>query len=257
MSVEEKRKAAEQIGTLSSCLIEGDSEQKARERKIKRRALVISVVLQSLALVALVLVPLLGRTEKIAYQMVTPMPPYYRSTPRANEARQLVQPIRQECIVCFNRPLSQRPSLQSNLRQIDSSAGEGPDLGLPRGVPSGIPGMGGFDTGRSPAPPEDPNRNQKKRIVIGHIEPAMIIHRVEPLYPPLMRQIRKSGKVELRAIISTEGTIESLQTVSGDAGFYPSALDAVRQWRYKPTLLNGQAVEVETIITVIYSLGQQ
>src|SRR5262249_25655775 len=108
---------------------------------------------------------------------------------------------------------------------------------------------------RGPAAPSDPNQNQKKRISIGRIEPAMILHRVEPVYPTLMRQIRRSGKVELRAIISTDGTIESLQAVSGDTGFYASALEAVRQWRYRPTYLNGQPVEVETIITVIYSLN--
>ena len=67
MSNEEKRNSATQIGTLGGCLIEGDSEQKARERKIRRRALAISVMLQCLVLVALVLTPLLGKTEKLPY----------------------------------------------------------------------------------------------------------------------------------------------------------------------------------------------
>ena len=83
----------------------------------------------------------------------------------------------------------------------------------------------------------------------------MLVYRVEPKYPTLMQQIRRSGSVQLHAIISTDGTIESLQVISGDPGFYQSALDAVRQWRYKPTILNGQAVEVETVITVIYNIG--
>ena len=60
--------------------------------------------------------------------------------------------------------------------------------------------------------------------------------------------------MELRAIIATDGTIQSLQVVSGDALFLQSALDAVRQWRYHPTILNGQPVEIETYITVIYTL---
>ncbi len=86
------------------------------------------------------------------------------------------------------------------------------------------------------------------------LEPAMLIHRVEPIYPTLMKQIRREGRVELRAIIATDGSIESLQVVAGDAGFYQSALDAVRQWRYRPTVLNGQPVEIDTFITVIYTM---
>jgi len=87
------------------------------------------------------------------------------------------------------------------------------------------------------------------------VQAAMLTYRVDPKYPPLMQQIRKNGRIQLHAIISTDGTIESLQVISGDPGFYQSALDAVQQWRYKPTYLNGQAVEVETVITVIYSIN--
>lgn len=82
----------------------------------------------------------------------------------------------------------------------------------------------------------------------------MLVQRVEPQYPPLARQIHREGTVELHAIIGTDGTIQSLQVVSGDALFVQSALDAVRQWRYRPTVLDGQPVEVETYITVSYVL---
>ncbi len=85
------------------------------------------------------------------------------------------------------------------------------------------------------------------------LDPAMLIHRVEPVYPPLAKQIRKGGRVELRAIIGTDGTIRSLQIVSGDPLFYLSAREAVEQWRYRPTVLNGQPVEIDTYITVIYT----
>jgi protein TonB len=86
-----------------------------------------------------------------------------------------------------------------------------------------------------------------------HLDPAMLIHRVEPVYPPLARQTRRDGRVELRAIIGTDGTIQSLQIVVSDPLFDRSALEAVGQWRYKPTVLNGQPVEIDTYITVIYS----
>ena len=93
-----------------------------------------------------------------------------------------------------------------------------------------------------------------RRVIITHIDPSRIIRRVEPIYPPLGFQLHRETRVELRAIISTDGTIQSLQVISGDPLFYPSALNAVRQWRYTPTLLNDQPVEVDTYITVIYSL---
>jgi protein TonB len=93
------------------------------------------------------------------------------------------------------------------------------------------------------------------RISVGHILPAMLIHRVEPVYPPIPLQLHKEGRVELRAIIATDGTIQSLQAVSGNPLFYASALAAVHEWQYRPTILDGQAVEVDTYITVIYSLN--
>ncbi|HUE54463.1 MAG TPA: energy transducer TonB [Candidatus Udaeobacter sp.] len=80
----------------------------------------------------------------------------------------------------------------------------------------------------------------------------MLIHRVEPVYPPLAKQIHKEGRVELRAIIGTDGTIQSLEVISGDPLFLLSAREAVEQWRYKPTYLNGQPVEIDTFITVVY-----
>lgn len=82
----------------------------------------------------------------------------------------------------------------------------------------------------------------------------MLIHRVEPVYPVLAKQTHREGRVELRAIIGTDGTIRSLQIVSGDPLFLMSAREAVEQWRYKPTVLNGQPVEIDTYITVIYSM---
>jgi len=84
----------------------------------------------------------------------------------------------------------------------------------------------------------------------------MLIRRIEPVYPRLAIQTRREGRVELRAIVATDGTIQSLQVVTGDVMFIQSALDAVAQWRYRPTYLNGQPVEVDTTITVTYTLAR-
>jgi protein TonB len=84
----------------------------------------------------------------------------------------------------------------------------------------------------------------------------MLVRRVEPAYPALARQLRRSGQVHIRALISVDGSIESLQVMDGDPLLLQSAKDAVLQWKYRPTYLNGQPVEVETIITVVYTLNQ-
>jgi protein TonB len=84
----------------------------------------------------------------------------------------------------------------------------------------------------------------------------MLTHRVEPAYPILAKQTGREGRVELHAIIATDGSIQSLEAISGDPIFYLSALAAVREWRYRPTYLNGQAVEIDTRITVVYKLNR-
>ena len=83
----------------------------------------------------------------------------------------------------------------------------------------------------------------------------MLSFRVEPVYPALPKQLHREGRVELHALISSTGTIESLEVISGDPLFIQSALSAVREWRYRPTILNGRPIEVDTRITVIYTLS--
>ena len=106
----------------------------------------------------------------------------------------------------------------------------------------------------APQKPDDPVVPRIVRVT--HIDPALLTERVEPVYPPLARQTRRSGHVELHAIISEDGRIESLEMVSGDVLFEQSAMDAVRRWRYRPTILNGRPVKVDTYITVNYVMGQ-
>ena len=91
---------------------------------------------------------------------------------------------------------------------------------------------------------------------LSQIDASKLVYRVEPTYPVLMKQIGKSGKVDLHAIIGEDGTIQSLEAVGGDPMFFMSAMQAVKQWRYTPTMLNGQAVKVDTYITVIYNLSR-
>ena len=85
---------------------------------------------------------------------------------------------------------------------------------------------------------------------------AKIIKRVQPVYPPLARQTRIQGTVRLHVIIAKDGTIKQLEIMSGHPLLQQAALDAVRQWRYQPTLLNGDPVEVDTTIDVIFALNE-
>jgi protein TonB len=93
------------------------------------------------------------------------------------------------------------------------------------------------------------------RVPRSEIQQAMILAQPQPVYPTLARSARIQGNVVLHAIIDTEGRVAELQVISGHPMLAQAALAAVRNWRYRPTLLNGEAVEVETTITVSFVLG--
>ncbi len=105
------------------------------------------------------------------------------------------------------------------------------------------------------APKAAPTVTPRMRIG-GNVQTAKILRQVKPVYPPLARQARIAGVVRLEAVISRDGTIESLQVMSGHPLLAPAALEAVRQWLYQPTLLNGEPVEVLTEIEVHFNLAE-
>jgi protein TonB len=90
---------------------------------------------------------------------------------------------------------------------------------------------------------------------VSHMMQGNLIHRVEPTYPVMAKQARIQGSVVLRATIGKDGSIENLQLLSGHPMLAQAALDAVRQWRYRPYYLNGEAVEVETQVVVNFLLS--
>jgi protein TonB len=94
-----------------------------------------------------------------------------------------------------------------------------------------------------------------KPLLVSHWAEGNIIYRVQPIYPSIARQARVQGAVELQAIISKAGTIENLVVVSGHPMLATAAVEAVRQWRYRPYLLNNEPIEVETEITVNFVLS--
>ncbi len=102
---------------------------------------------------------------------------------------------------------------------------------------------------------DSPKVKGRQTIPAGEME-KYVIHKVPPAYPKEAKEARIQGKVELHAVIGVEGEVEMLKVISGPERLQQSALDAVRQWRYKPFLLNGEPTEVETTINVTYSLGK-
>ena len=252
MAVERSSNAKENLGSLRGCLVEGDPEQRKRERRIRRRALLVSILFQSTALIALVLIPLFAKPERIVGSITTPIPPYHHVSGRRSATPPQPGNKKRVCVVCFNS----KPALTPTLRNESTTEMPGQPETIGSKGPT-VPCPGCIDIGKpeGPRPPTRPEPSTK-RVSMTRIDPAMLTRRVDPVYPTLMKQIHRTGRVELRAVIATDGTIQSLRVVSGDPGFYQSAMDAVSQWRYKPTVLNGLPVEVETFITVIYNMPQ-
>ena len=136
-------------------------------------------------------------------------------------------------------------------REFDPTAfGVNHGIGDPNGRGSVFGAMPGSDQILPPPPPPAAHRPP-----VSHMMEGNLVHRVQPDYPALARQVRVQGQVVLRAVISREGAIENLQVLSGHPMLVKAAVDAVRQWRYRPYVLNGEPVEVETEVTVNFILS--
>lgn len=144
-------------------------------------------------------------------------------------------------------------------------------VGVVGGVPGGVPGaaggviggiLGGLPSNAPPPPPppkpaEAPKPPKPSSIKVGgQVMAAKLIRQPKPVYPPLAKQARIQGVVRLSAIIGKDGTIQSLQVVTGHPLLQQAALEAVRNWVYQPTLLNGDPVDVVTTIDVNFTLSQ-
>jgi len=137
--------------------------------------------------------------------------------------------------------------------------------GVPGGIPGGIPGgaLGGLGVAAAPPPPPPPPKvdvvkpaTPSRIRVGGNVQGAKLIKKPTPVYPPLAKQARIQGTVKFTAVIGKDGTIQNLMLVSGHPLLVQSAQDAVKQWVYQPTLLNGEPVEVITEIDVNFTLSQ-
>jgi periplasmic protein TonB len=222
---------------------------------------VLSMVAQVLFLGILILIPLIY-TEALPKTMMSTLlvaPPPPPPPPPPPVAAQIVKVKPQVHLMDAGKLVAPKV-IPKDVKIIKEEA---PDMnaGMAGGVPGGVAGgsmggvIGGVIGGMGGAPP--PPKPTASRIRQGgSVQAALLINRVQPVYPPLARQTRIAGTVRLHALISKQGTVESLEVLSGHPLLVRAAMDAVQQWKYKPTLLNGEPVEVDTTIDVIFSLNQ-
>lgn len=213
----------------------------------------LSAIVQSIILGILILIPLIY-TEALPKGMlntflVAPAPPPPPPPPAAP-----VKTVRAPKIVQLNKMVAPTV-IPKNVAIVKDEApviytnGGGVDGGTGNGVLSGIIGSGGS------GPPPPPTKAPSRIRVGGNVQAASLVNKVTPQYPPIAKTAHVSGTVILHAIIAKDGSIQELQYMSGPPLLMKSAMDAVREWRYKPTMLNGDPVEVDTTISVVFSLG--
>jgi len=148
------------------------------------------------------------------------------------------EPIAVETQVTVNFTLSGKPAADGVVGDVPSGAQPGPQGGIVGAVDSSNP---------LPPPP--------KRVRVSQgVESGLIASKVPPIYPQTAKDAHIQGVVVLRVIVSKEGDVESVELVSGHPELAPAAIEAVKQWKYKPFLLNQQPVEVETQVQVNFTL---
>jgi protein TonB len=221
-----------------------------------------SFVLEAIAVGVMVLIPLLftealPKTQLMTF-LVAPPPPPPPPPPPAAAPIKIVKQVQTDII---NGQLRTPTKIPEKIQMIKEDEAPPPVMsaGVVGGVPGGIPGgqMGGVIGGIiSSTPVAVPKVATPQRVRVSQgVTAGMIVHRVQPMYPPLARQARIQGPVVLQAEISKDGSIENLHLISGHPMLAPAAIEAIKQWKYKPYILNGEPVEVETTITFNFTLA--
>jgi protein TonB len=253
------------LGNLSQCMVDSDPETISRARRLRQKALVFSVFLEVLCLGVMLLWPLITPGVLPHGYIMTPVPPYHGGGgPRRAQEHQPPRPHGDHVPQVTPR-FTFHPHQESNRWQRPTDedapnpddAGNGLDQGPgPVGIGPYVPGGG--ENGPHIARPREPEtvRPILQTVSEGVMEGALI-HRVEPVYPMIAEKMHLSGIVRLRAIIAADGSVQHLEVLSGSEILSLAARQAVEQWRYRPTLLNGVPVEVETYITVTFVLGDR
>jgi len=245
-----------------------ESTPGGRTRTKKPFTMVVSACLQAVLIAVILIVPLLVTPALpktlLSSMLLAPPPPAAAAPPPPPQQVRIVKPqarlIEQGKLVAPRSIPKQVNLIKEEELPPDVPTAMGSTGGVVGGVPGGTAGgvLGGIIGGSStvaPPPPPPPKEVTPTRIQQGgDVQEAMVINKVMPIYPPIARQMRIHGTVRLHAIISKDGHVAELTLVSGPAQLVPAAMDAVKQWRFRPTLLNGTPVEVECIFDIVFEM---
>jgi periplasmic protein TonB len=225
---------------------------------------IVSFIFQILLIGILVLVPLiyteaLPKQQLMTFLVAPPPPPPPPPPPAAAPPVKVVRKIETELDNGQLRTPTKIPQKVQMIKEEEPPPVSGA-TGVVGGVPGGVPGgsMGGVIGGiiGQTATTVVPKVATPQRVRVSQgVSEGLLIHQVKPTYPPLARQARIQGQVVLQAAIGKDGGIQNLRLVSGHPMLAPAAIDAVKQWKYRPYFLNGEPVEVDTQITVNFTLA--
>jgi len=223
---------------------------------------IVSFAIQLMIIGVMVLIPLifteaLPKTVTLGFLVAPPPPP--PPPPPAAAPVKVVKVIQTDIVNGQLRTPTKIPQKVQMIKEEEAPPPVMASAGVVGGVPGGVPGgsMGGvMGSILSSTPVAVPKIATPQRVrVSAGVTSGLLIKRVQPNYPPLARQARIQGTVVLQAQISKTGDIENLQLISGHPMLAPAAIEAVKQWKYKPYLLNGEPVEVETQVQVNFTLA--
>jgi periplasmic protein TonB len=225
----------------------------------------VSVAVHSGVLAGAILIPLLLASEKLPVVPTMmafvaspvappppPPPPPPKVAPRAPEARPVTTAASNPDAAPIEAPAEIRP--EPAFPAYD-------EIGVEGGVEGGVAGgsLGGFvgglvDAPPPPPPPPPPLAPPQPVRIGGVISAPELLHRVEPIYPDIAVMAKVTGTVILEAVVATDGTVESVKVLRPVKFLEQASIDAVKQWRYKPLILNGVPTPFVLTVTLTFSI---
>jgi periplasmic protein TonB len=224
----------------------------------KRATMPIAYLFEAILLGSIILYPLMYTQTlpqaQLMTMLVAPPPPPPPPPPAPPAPKVVIHHVSMEDL------LKAPTTIPKTIQQVKETPEAPQAAGVVGGVPGGVPGgsMGGVIGGMVGAPPPPPPKPATpKRITVGgQVEESKKIFAPPPEYPQIAKMARVQGLVRLAAVISKSGTIQDLHLISGPPLLVKAAMDAVSRWRYQPTLLNGEPVDVDTEIDVNFTLQE-
>ena len=239
---------------FSQSLVEMSGLDRSRRRWTQSTSFIVQVLIVGV----LVLLPFwftdILPAQQLATFLIAPPPPPPPPPPAAPtlKASKVVSEVANGQLLAPNK-------IPKKVKEIEEEEAPAQITGVIGGVVGGVPGgsaggvIGSLISSTSHTANIATVAPKRIRVSTG-VSEGMLLRRVEPVYPIIAQRARIEGTVELRAVISKDGMIEGLQRISGHPLLVTAAMDAVRQWRYRPYMLNAEPLEVETNVVVNFHM---